>query len=64
MKRKFVKTKPFLSSKVISNNKITLIENENIIKAESETAKILNSFFPNDGKYLKIPRFNMNDSIC
>ena len=64
MKRKFVKIKPFLSNKVISNNKITLIENENIIKAESKTAKILKSFFPNDGKYLKIPRFNMNDSIC
>ena len=36
-----------LSKKVKSNERITLIENEAIIKTENGTAKVLNAFFSN-----------------
>ena len=39
--------KPLLSNKVVSNEKITLIENNNIIKNDEKTATVLNDFFSN-----------------
>ena len=36
-----------LSKKIKSNERITLIENDEIIKTEKETAKVLNVFFSN-----------------
>ena len=39
--------KPILSKKIMSNQRITLIENDEIFKTEKETAKVLNAFFSN-----------------
>ena len=39
--------KPVLSKKIKSNERITLIENDGIIKTEKGTAKVLNAFFSN-----------------
>ena len=39
--------KPVLSKKIKSNERTTLIENDEIIKTEIGTAKALNAFFPN-----------------
>ena len=39
--------KPMLSKKIKSNERITLIENDEIIKTENRTAKVLNAFFSN-----------------
>ena len=36
---------PFLSDKVLSTKKITLTENDKIIKNDSEIASIMNTFF-------------------
>ena len=53
--RKFWKVvKPLLSNKVVSNEKITLLEGEEIIKTDQ--AKVLNNFFSNIDKNLEIPR--------
>ena len=37
--------KPLLSKKVVSNEKITLIENDNIIENDEKTVAVLNNFF-------------------
>ena len=39
--------KPILSKKIKFNERITLTENDEIIKTEKETAKVLNVFFSN-----------------
>ena len=39
--------KPLLSNKVVSNEKLTLIENNDIIKNEEKTATVVNNFFSN-----------------
>ena len=39
--------KSCLSNKVISNEKITLIEEDKTIKDDKETAKVFNDFFSN-----------------
>ena len=56
--------KPMLSNKVKSNEKITLIENDEIVRNDKETAKVLNNFFSNIIKNLGIQQYNMNDPIC
>ena len=38
--------KPLLSSKVIFNEKITLVEDAKIVKNDKNTASVLNEFFP------------------
>ena len=43
--RKIVKS--MLSKKINSNERITLIENDEIIKTEKGTAKVLNAFVSN-----------------
>ena len=39
--------KPLLSNKIVSNEKITLVEGEEIIKTDQANAKVLNNFFSN-----------------
>ena len=52
--KKFKKTiKPFLSDKVKSTNKMTLLDKEEIIAGDYNTAKVLITFFPNIVSNLK-----------
>ena len=39
--------KPLLSNKVVSNENITLVEQENIVKNDKKTATVVNDFFSN-----------------
>ena len=39
--------KPVLSNKIISNETITIVEGDKIIRSDKETAKVLNEFFTN-----------------
>ena len=56
--KRFWKTsKPLLSDKVKSSEKITLVYEYKIIINDDEIPKILNSFFFNVVKHLKIPKF-------
>ena len=63
--KKFLRTiKPYLSDKSVKSDKIHLNENGNLIKGESETAEVLNNFFSNIVKKLKIPEYeNLNSNI-
>ena len=55
---RFWKTvKPLFSDKVKSSEKITLEHEDKIITTDDENTKILNSFFSNVVKHLKIPEF-------
>ena len=59
--RKFWKTvKPTLSDKLISCEKITLVENEKIITDKKEIAKVIN-YFLNVIKTLNIRQTNHSD---
>ena len=63
--RKFSKVvEPLLSNKIVSNNKITLVEWEGIIEADQANAKVLNNFFSDITKNFEIPQFNQVDPIC
>ena len=56
--KKFWKTvKPFFSDKHFSNNKITLLENEEIISDDTEVAQKFNKYFTNVVKSLNIEGF-------
>ena len=56
--------KPYLSDKSVKSDKIHLNENGNLIKGESETTEVLNNFFSNIVKKLKIPEYeNLNSNI-
>ena len=62
--RKFCKVaKPLLSNKIVSNEKITLAEGEEIIKIDQAKAKVLNNFFSNIIKHPEIPQYNLVDPI-
>ena len=50
--------KPLLSSKIISNGKITTVEGDKIRRIDKETVKVLNEFFSNVVTKLNIPQFN------
>ena len=53
--KRFWKTvKPLFSDKVKSSEKIILVHDDKIITTDDENAKILNSFFSNVVKHLKI----------
>ena len=56
--------KPMLSKKIKSNKRITLIENDEIIKTKKGTAKVLNAFFSNIVQNLDIQQYNVDDPIC
>ena len=45
--RYFGKLESVLSKKINSNRKITLMENDEIVKTEKGTAKVLNALFSN-----------------
>ena len=49
--------KPFFSDKVTSSEKITLIEEDEIIENDSDTARVLNTLFSNIVSNLKIPEY-------
>ena len=56
--------KPFLSDKIISTQKITLIDKEKIIMGDNNTAEVLNTFFPNIVSNLKIEGYSNCDSLA
>ena len=53
--------KLLLSNKIISNEKITIVESDKIIRSDKETAKVLNEFFANVVNSLNILQFNQID---
>ena len=53
-----------LSKKIKSIERITLIENDKILKTEKGTAKVLNAFFSNIAQNLDIQQYNVDDPIC
>ena len=53
-----------LSTKIKSNERVTLIENDEIIKTEKGTAKVLNTFFSNIVQNLDIQQYNVDGPIC
>ena len=54
--------KPLLSNKIVSNEKITLVEGEEI--AKTDQAKVLNNFSSNTIKNLENPQYNQADTVC
>ena len=63
-KKAFWKTvKPFLSDKIMSKEKTTLIEENQIISSDGNTAQVLNTFFSNNVGSLNIPEHITNDPI-
>ena len=56
--------KPLLSDKVKSSEKITLVEGEEIINEDGENVEILNTFFSNAIKTLKITEYQETDSLA
>ena len=56
--------KPLLSDKVKSSEKITLVEGEEIINDDGENVEILNTFFSNAIKTLKITEYQETDSLA
>ena len=56
--------KPLLSPKIFFNEKITLGDEEEIIKTDQENANVLNNFFSNIIKNLEISHYNQVDPIC
>ena len=55
--------KPFFSDKVTSSEKITLIEEDEIIGNDSDTARVLNTSFSNIVSNLKIPEYTRCDPL-
>ena len=49
--------KPFLSDKIVSTERITLIDNGEVVATEQDTANVLNTFFSNIVTNLKIPEY-------
>ena len=54
--------KPFLWGKVTSAQKITLVDNDKIVKND-DTVRVLNAFFSNIVNDLKIPDYNNFDPL-
>ena len=54
---------PFFSDKVTSSEKITLIEKDEIIRNDSDTARVLNTSFSNTVSNLKFPEYTKCDSL-
>ena len=54
--------KPLLSNKVVSNENITLIENNNI-ENDEKTATVLNNFFSNVITSLNIPQYSETEPV-
>ena len=56
--------KPFLSDKITSTQKIKLIEKEEIIMGDDNTAEVLNTFFSNIVSNLKIEGYSNCDPLA
>ena len=50
--------KPLLLNKVVSNEKVTLVEDDNTVKNNKNSASVLNEFFSNIITTLEIPYYN------
>ena len=55
--------KPLLSDKIVSREKVTLIEEDEIVESDINTAQILNTFFSNIISNLKIIEYVNCDPI-
>ena len=55
--------KPFLSHKIVSREKVTLIEEDEIVESDINTAQILNTSFSNIVSNLKIAEYATCDPI-
>ena len=55
--------KPILSNKVVSNEKVTLTEDNNIVENDKKSATVFNNFFSNIIKNLGIPQYNEIDPV-
>ena len=56
-------SKPLLSDKSVSREKINPTENKKMLTSESETTETLKNFFSNIVKKLDIPKYNSNNSV-
>ena len=56
--------KPFLSDKITSTQKITLIDKEEIIIGDNNTAEVLNTFFSSIVSNLKIDGYSNSDPLA
>ena len=56
--------KPFLSDKIVSTERISLIDNCEVVATEQDTANVLNTFFSNIVTNLKISEYTDYDSIA
>ena len=54
---------PFLSYKIITREKTTLIEENEIVSNDEDTAQVLNTFFSNIVGCLNIPEYVTSDPI-
>ena len=62
--KQFCRTvKPLLSDKSKSNDKITLVEDNKIIREDKDNTELLNSFFSNGVKNLKILEFSDSNPL-
>ena len=50
--------------KIKPNERITLIENDEIIKTEKRTAEVLNAFFSNIVQNRDIQQYNVDEPVC
>ena len=58
------RVKPLLSDKVRSSEKITFVTGEEIINEDWENTEILDTFFSNAVKNLKIPEYQETDTLA
>ena len=56
--------KPILPKKIKCTERITLIENDEIIKTEKGTANVSSAFFSNIVQNLDFQQYNVDDPIC
>ena len=56
--------KSFLSDRVTSTQKITLIDNDKTVKNDDDTERVLKTFFSKIVTDLKIPRYNNSDPLA
>ena len=55
--------KPSLLNKVVFNEKITLVKDDNIVENDKNTASVLNEFFSNIITTLVIPKYNETEPV-
>ena len=55
--------KPVLSNKVVFNEKITLVEQNNIVENDKKTTTVLNNFFSNIITNLGIPQYTEGEPV-